>query len=181
MLLAKRKSCLLLVDVQEKLTPLVLQSEKLINACDWLMALADKLKIPILISEQYPKGLGGTVEPLNKYMSKNKYIEKVHFSCASDQNFLSCRQKINRQQVIILGIETHVCVLQTAIELKQTGADVFVVVDAVSSRSEIDHKYGLKRMKQEGIYLITREMVFFEWLRSASTPEFKSLSQEFLK
>jgi nicotinamidase-related amidase len=80
-----------------------------------------------------------------------------------------------------LGIEAHVCVLQTALELNTAGFDVFVVVDAVSSRCEFDCKYGLKRMKQDGVHLITAEMVFFEWLRASSVPDFKALSKEFLQ
>jgi len=181
MLLEKNSSCLLLVDVQEKLAPYVLQPEKLVQACDWLMRLAIRMEIPVLISEQYPRGLGSTVAPLNQHTGNNPLVEKVYFSCGSDQSFLKEQQKINRQQVIISGIETHVCVLQSAIELKQAGADVFVVADAVSARHQIDHEYGLKRMAREGIHLITREMVFFEWFRKAGSAEFKTFSKEFLR
>ncbi|WP_133129714.1 hydrolase [Legionella yabuuchiae] len=181
MLIEKDKSCLLLVDVQEKLTPHVLQPERLVHACEWLMKLGSKLEIPLLVSEQYPKGLGRTVSALEHLVATLKRVEKVHFSCGSDQSFLDALSKIDRKQVIIMGIETHVCVMQTAIELKKKKSDVFVVVDAVSCRHEIDHKYGLKRMKEAGIQLVTREMVFFEWLRQAGTAEFKALSQEFLK
>ena len=87
----------------------------------------------------------------------------------------------NKNQLIVIGIEAHVCVLQTAMDMKASGFEVYVVVDAVSSRGEQDLKYALKRMKQEGIHLVTAEMVFFEWLRQAGTPEFKSLSKEFLQ
>lgn len=181
MLLNKERSGFLLVDVQEKLTPYVLNSDALIERCEWLSRLAKELSVPLVVSEQYPRGLGHTVEPLRKITPNEKYIDKVHFSCYRDPSFVNHWQTLERQQVVIAGIETHVCVLQTAIDMVSSGLDVFVVVDAVSSRYEIDHKYGLKRMKQAGINLVTSEMVFFEWLKQAGTPEFKALSQSYLQ
>lgn len=180
MLLEKEKSCLLLIDVQEKLTPYVMQPEKLVQRCHWLMRLAKEMDVPLLVSEQYPQGLGHTVEPLQPLITE-KCISKVHFSSYREPTFIQHWQDLNKQQVVITGIETHVCVLQTAMDMKSSGLDVFVVVDAVSSRHEIDHKYGLKRMKQAGIHLVTAEMVFFEWARQAGTPEFKALSQAFMR
>lgn len=182
MLLQKDLSCLLLVDVQEKLTPHVLHSEKVISRCAWLLRLAQTLNVPIVVSEQYPKGLGKTIESLQPLITHSPAIEKVHFSCFKDEKFVQHWRKLSKKQVVIAGIETHVCVLQTALDIQQnTDADVFVVVDAVSSRFELDHKYGLKRMKQAGIELITSEMVFFEWVEKAGTSEFKSLSKSFLQ
>lgn len=181
MLLQKEKSCLLLIDVQEKLTPHVLHSEHMIARCQWLMRLASELDVPFLVSEQYPSGLGQTIEPLRKFMTSKTSIDKVHFSCFRDQSFLKHWQAINQKQVVIVGIETHVCVLQTAIDMKSAGFDVFVVVDAVSSRHEFDHRYALQRMEHLGIQLVTSEMVFFEWVEQAGTAIFKALSQAFLK
>jgi len=181
MLLDKSSSCLVLVDVQEKLTPHVIENKELIQYCSWLIRLANRLDVPLLVSEQYPKGLGGTVDELKAMIEAYSPIEKVDFSCASHIPFLDKLKQLQRQQVILMGIETHVCVLQTALELKENGFDVFVVVDAVSSRHKIDHKFGLKRMKQADVHLITREMVFFEWLRKAGSPDFKELSQAFLQ
>ena len=108
-------------------------------------------------------------------------MDKVHFSCYRESSFVHHWQSIDRKQVVIAGIETHVCVMQTAMDMNSSGFDVFVVVDAVSSRHEVDHKYGLKRMKQAGIHLVTAEMVFFEWVGQAGTPEFKALSQSYLR
>lgn len=181
MLLDKEKSVFLLVDVQEKLTPYVLNSDALIERCAWLVRLAKELSVPLIVSEQYPNGLGHTVEPLRELAPNAVCIDKVHFSCFRDPSFVNHWQTLERQQVVIAGIETHVCVLQTAIDMVSSGLDVFVVVDAVSSRFEMDHKYGLKRMKKEGINLVTSEMVFFEWLKQAGTPEFKALSQFYLR
>ncbi|MDI1352715.1 MAG: hydrolase [bacterium] len=181
MLLHKKDSLMVLIDVQEKLAPFVLNSNNVIDRCEWLLKLATRLEVPILVSEQYPKGLGATVEPLNTYFSPSECIEKIHFSCMQEPNFFAHLKQSNKKQLILFGIEAHVCVLQTAIEMKESGFDVYVVIDAVSSRNIQDLKYALKRMKQAGIYLITAEMVFFEWLRQAGTADFKALSKEFLQ
>jgi len=179
MLLERAQSTLLLIDVQEKLTPLVMQSSAVIERCRWLMELAGELSVPQLISEQYPKGLGATITVLQSLVPEDAIIEKIQFSSWAEKGMQERLQFINNKQIILMGIETHVCVLQTAIDLLNAGFEVFVVVDAVSSRYEIDHKYGLKRMKQEGVQLVTAEMVFFEWLKQAGTPEFKVLSKRF--
>ncbi|MDP3560835.1 MAG: hydrolase [Legionellaceae bacterium] len=181
MLLQKDKSCLLLIDVQEKLTPFVMNTDNLIANCRWLMRLASELDVPLLVSEQYRRGLGQTVEPLRELMPGKTDIDKVHFSCFRDQSFTKHWQLINKKQAVIAGIETHVCVLQTALDLKAAGTDVYVVVDAVSSRHTMDHQFALERMRQEGVQLVTREMVFFEWIEQAGTSAFKALSQAFLK
>lgn len=181
MLLNKDDSILLLIDVQEKLTPAVLNSKAFIAQCEWMLKLAKRMEVPILVSQQYPKGLGPTQEQLCKYFSHEDCIDKVHFSCMSDEKYVHRLKQFHKKQLVLIGIEAHVCVLQTALEMKEHGFDVFVVVDAVSSRGEQNLKFGLKRMKQEGIHLVTSEMVFFEWLRKAGTPEFKELSTEFLR
>lgn len=179
MLLEKDKSGLLLIDMQEKLTPLVQKSKVLVERCQWLMSLAAQLSIPLLVSEQYPKGLGFTVEPLRSFVPQNKVIEKVDFSCFRVPEFKQVLATLNKTQFVLIGIETHVCVLQTALDLKKAGYEVFVVVDAVSSRFEIDYRYGLKRMKQAGVELVTAEMVFFEWVGQAGTEQFKALSKAY--
>jgi nicotinamidase-related amidase len=181
LLLNKEDSILLLVDVQEKLTPNILNSSELIKSCEWLLKLARKLGVPVLTSEQYPKGLGSTLTQLIPYYEKSDCIEKVYFSCLQEPRYRTRLNEFNKNQIIIIGIETHVCVLQTAIELREADFDVFIVVDAVSSRHAVDLHYALKRMKQAGVHLVTSEMVFFEWIRKAGTPEFKALSSEFLR
>ena len=181
MLLKREESILLLIDVQEKLTPAVLNSKALINRCEWLLKLAQRVEVPILSSEQYPKGLGATVQDLRTYVNQDECVEKIHFSCVSDKHYLQHLKKFNKKQAVLIGIEAHVCILQTALQLREQGFDVFVVVDAVSSRGELNLKYALKRMKQDGVHLVTSEMVFFEWIRTAATPYFKELSKEFLR
>lgn len=179
MLLEREKSSVLLIDVQERLTPNVLSYETLVARCYWLLNLARALNVPYLISEQYPQGLGPTVEALGEFISPKCTIQKVSFSTYRAHSFQEHWAKNLPSQIILAGIETHVCVLQTALDLAEN-YEVFVVVDAVSSRYELDHQYGLARMQQMGIQLITAEMVFFEWLRQAGTEEFKTLSKLFL-
>ena len=181
MLINAEKSCLLLVDVQEKLAPMVHQAQTMIDNCLWLLKLAREVDIPLLVTEQYPRGLGQTLSSLKSMMIEEDAIDKVHFSCAADGSCMSRLDDLGRSQVIIAGIETHVCILQTAIELVERGKQVFVVVDAVSARGDLDHQTGLARMRSHGIELVTKEMVFFEWLRQAGTPRFKVLSQAFMK
>jgi nicotinamidase-related amidase len=181
MLLQRNKSCLLVIDVQEKLTPHVQQSEALEQRCSWLMRLANTLSVPMMVSEQYPSGLGRTLSLLRQAMPGQTEIEKVHFSCYRDASFIKHWRAINKPQVLITGIETHVCVLQTALEMNTAGIEVFVVVDAVSSRKTLDHEYALQRMSQSVVNLMTSEMVLFEWIEQAGTPLFKSVSQAFLK
>lgn len=181
MLLNKDDSILLLIDVQEKLTPFVLDFEALIARCEWLLKLAKRMNVPILVSEQYPQGLGSTLIDFHPYYPVGDAIDKVHFSCLKEPKYRNCLQKHKKKQLILIGIEAHVCVLQTALELLAEGFDVYVVVDAVSSRHALDLKYGLKRMKQDGVHLVTSEMVFFEWVQKAGSADFKSLSKEFLQ
>lgn len=177
MLLRRKESCLLLIDVQEKLTPFIQQSAAVIKRCDWLMRVAEDFEIPLLISEQYPGGLGATVEPLRR----NHSIEKVTFSCWREPEFCEQLRLLKKKQLVLMGIEAHVCVLQTALDLLAADYEVFVVVDAVGSRAEQDYRYGLKRMKQAGAELITSEMVFFEWMERAGTDEFRKMSKTYLK
>lgn len=176
MLLKQQDSCVVLIDVQDKLTPLVQNAQETIRRCAWVLELAKALDIPRLVCEQYPQGLGATVKALQGFGST---FSKVHFSCWKDLSFQKQFQSLQKKQCVLIGIETHVCVLQTALDLCEAGYAVYVVVDAVSSRSSIDHRYGLKRMKQAGVQLVTAEMLFFEWLQQAGTENFKILSKQF--
>lgn len=179
MLLDHQKSCLLLVDVQEKLTQLVDQPQILIDNCKWLLQLARELEISTIVCEQYPQGLGETVVALKELAVEATFFEKLSFSCASHQEFSDYLQKLQHSQIVIIGIEAHVCVLQTAIELHHAGYEVFVVADAISSRYPKDIRLGIKRMRKLGIQIVSKEMVFFEWLRESGTPLFKRLSKQF--
>jgi len=182
MLLSAKTSCLLVVDVQEKLMPAIHEARRVITNCQWMIQVAQQLKVPVLVSEQYPKGLGPTVEELRHLVIDNKFfMEKLYFSCADDVKCLNKIRAVKRKQVVIIGLETHVCVLQTALGLKKKGMDVFVVADAVGNRHPYDAELALTRMRAGGVHIITKEMALFEWVQRAGTEIFKQLSREFLR
>jgi nicotinamidase-related amidase len=176
MLLERDRSCLLIVDVQERLTPVMSDPRRVLHNCVLLMRAAQRLGVPILVSEQYPKGLGPTMVDLRPYLPVEGALPKLHFSAAADEAILAKLQGVGRGQVVIAGIETHVCVLQTAIDLKAKGFEVMVAADACASRRIESEQMGWSRMRQCGVELLSVEMVLFEWMHKAGTPEFKELS-----
>ncbi|QEQ97058.1 hydrolase [Neptunomonas concharum] len=181
MLIHPDKSCLLVVDIQDKLVPAIHQRETLVENSKWLIEIANFLKVPVFTSEQYPKGLGHTIEALKEVLTDSTYMEKTFFSCMSEP---ACNQAINNKrpdQVVVIGMEAHVCVLQTAIQLRQQAREVFVVEDCISSRNPTDKACALQRMRACGIHIVTREMVAFEWLQKAGTPEFRHISQQYIR
>lgn len=181
-MIERTQAGLLLVDVQEKLTPFIHESERLVKHCAWLIALAQALSIPVVISEQYPSGLKPTLAALRNLLPQDTpYLEKMSFSVCGEAPALHILKNTQIKQWVVCGIETHVCVLQSVYDLLQTGASVFVVADAVGSRNLLDHDYGLQRMRAWGAQVITREMFAFECLRTAGTTEFKDISRRFLK
>ena len=141
-----------------------------------LLEAAKALDIPVIISEQYPKGLGHTVESLIPKITNDKVFEKTHFSCCQNPDYKKQLISNNRKQLIICGIEAHVCVLQTAIDALDSGFDVFVIADAVCSR-DLQHKENaLSRLQQAGVIISNHESVMFEWLRDAKHQQFKFIS-----
>jgi len=181
MLMRAETSCLLVVDFQERLMPAVHQSDQVVANGAWLIQIARRLAVPVLASEQYPKGLGHTVAAIRELLPADAFMEKTHFSCAAE---LECMRRIDllgRDQVILVGAEAHVCVLQTALDLKMAGKEVYLVADAVSSRSPRDVDLALARMRAEGVRVVSREMVAFEWLHQAGTDHFRDISREFLR
>ncbi|PCI40998.1 MAG: hydrolase [Rhodospirillaceae bacterium] len=177
MLLTKDKSCLLVIDIQSRLNPVMFDESRAPWGAAKLLQGADILGVPALLCEQYPKGIGATVDELQDLMPKDCPIEKNTFSCASDPVFQDRFKALNKTQAVICGIETHVCVLQSALELLADGIDVFVVEDATASRTLENHVAALNRIRAEGGRIVTLEMVLFEWLKKAGTPEFKQISQ----
>lgn len=181
MLIDAAASCLLVVDVQERLLPAIHEGSRVVENTAWLMDIAAHLGVPVLVSEQYPRGLGHTVETLAQRAPEGATVEKIHFSCAASP---ACRDRLDaleRQQIILTGIEAHVCVLQTALGLVAQGQDVFVVADAVSSRKADDLALAMSRMQHGGVHIVSREMVAFEWLHQAGTETFKTISKNYLR
>lgn len=181
MLLQADQSCLLVVDIQERLVPHMHGHEDLVTNAAWLMALATEMAVPTLVSEQYPKGLGPTVDALRTLAPPEAFMEKTHFSCAAAPECQVHLYAVDRDQIVVAGIEAHVCVLQTALGLVEAGKQVYVVADAVSSRRADDKELALHRMRGEGVRVVSREMVAFEWLQQAGTPQFKEISRRFLR
>ena len=173
-------SCLMIVDIQEKLS--VVMPEKVINRlksnADVLLTAADRLNVPVIVTMQYPKGLGDVENFVkDKLNEKSKCFEKTSFSCLGAEGLLEHLEKLNKKQIIMIGLESHICVLQSAIELTEKGYDVFVVSDAIASRKLTSYETALTRLEQTNVWLLNTESVLFEWLRDASHPDFKALSK----
>ena len=180
MLLEADKSTLLLIDVQDRLLPAMAAPDEVERHCTILLKAATALGIPATVSEQYPKGLGHTVPGLAIEAGNSPVFEKLSFSCWKDaalKAHLIGHHERQRPLVIIAGIEAHVCVLQTAIDLAAAGFGVFAVADAMSSRAPSSVALAQERMRQAGVLVVNTEMVVFEFLGKAGTAEFKVLSR----
>lgn len=178
MLIDASQATLLVIDVQEKLIDAVSDPAGTLARTRWLLAACVELGLPTVISEQYPKGLGPTVASLLEVAADATVVEKQHFSCVAGQCLPA--SLLAREQVVVCGMETHVCVLQTVLELLALGKQVFVVADACDSRSAANKATGLERMRDAGAQIVTREMVLFELMRSASHEKFRLISKTFL-
>lgn len=141
-----------------------------------LIKAANLLDVPVILSEQYPKGLGDTHGKISEALEQHDAFEKTCFSCCGAANYADKVAANQRKQLIITGIEAHVCVLQTAFEFQQLAYQVYVVEDATCSRDEQHKQNALDRMRQAGIQVTNHESVVFEWLRDAKHPQFKSIS-----
>ena len=179
MLISRDKSQLLIVDVQDKLLGAISGKDRVVERCVRLVRAARLLGLPITVSEQYPQGLGPTVDPIREaYGNAGFIVDKVEFSCLRSGSLRDRLHELRRQgrsQVVIGGIEAHVCVLQTAIDLEAQGFEAFVVADAIGSRSKTSRKLAIERLERAGADVVDSEMVMFEWLERAGTPEFKEL------
>ncbi len=173
-------SCLVIIDIQTRLTaamPIKVLA-RLKRNINILLQGADKLSIPVLTTEQYPKGLGPTEPEIVDLLPEHALkFEKTCFSCTGAEQFLQQLEKTGRKQVIIVGIEAHVCVLQTAIQLIDEGYQVFVAADGICSRHRDNYEVSLKRMSNANIVICNTESVLFEWLRDSSHEHFKGLSR----
>ena len=169
--------CLVLIDVQEKLAQVIDRRERVISNCAVLVQIAKALGIPILWCQQNPAGLGETVAEVRAYLSGLKPIDKFSFSCCGQQEFLERLEFLKIDTAVLCGIETHVCVFQTASDLLKHGLAVHIIADAVSSRTADNHNIGLGRMAAEGATISSTEMFLFEMLGSAKHEKFKELAR----
>lgn len=172
--LIKSQSLLLIIDIQEKLIPVIHQHEIIKRNINVLIQGAEILDIPMVFTEQYPKGLGHTCSDI--HVNENAVIlEKDTFSCMLTPSIAEALQSY--KQIVICGTEAHICVLKTALDLLEQGKEVHIIADGVSSRTPDNKHYALERMRQAGAYIETSEMVLFQWLDVAGTTEFKAISK----
>ncbi|MEE4365152.1 MAG: hydrolase [Desulfotignum sp.] len=166
---------MLLVDVQGQLARLMYEKEKLFQSLEILIQGMQILQVPILWMEQIPAKLGPTVEEIRQLMAGNAPIEKDSFSCCREPVFMERFEALSRNQILITGIETHICVFQTAYELLNKGYEVQVVSDCVSSRTRENKAVGLQRIVQSGAQITSVEMVFFELMQRAKGDGFRQI------
>jgi len=174
-LLDRNRTLLVLIDVQERLFPSIHENQRMLSRIDLLLCAAKLLSVPLLLTEQYPKGLGPTLEEVRRVLPEVEPLVKTDFSCVAAPGFKERLASFGRDQILLAGIETHICVAQTALDLASGGERVFVAADATSSRRPLDAQTALRRLDQCGLVITTAEAAVFEWLRRAGTEEFRSL------
>ena len=168
---------LIVVDIQEKLLPPIWEKDRLIRNAQLLTRLAGILKIPALVTTQYAKGLGKTVPEIAQLLPGTPTIDKLMFSCFGSEAFCGLLKRLpgQRTTVLLCGMETHICVMQTALGALREGYLVHIAADAVSSRTELNWRLGLNRMQAAGAVLSSTEMMIYEMLRQSGAPAFKEL------
>ena len=175
MLIKRERSLLLVVDIQEKLAPAIFEGDAAIANNVRLLSGARQLGVPCFISEQYVRGLGSSVAEIRNATVDAQFFEKTHFSCTGEPGVVDMLRATGRRQIVLTGMETHVCVLQTAFGLIEAGFTVFLVADGASSRSPESRSAAIERMRAGGVHIVTTEMVLFEWLQKAGTDEFRAI------
>jgi len=177
MRISKSHTAGVIIDIQEKLFPHMNDRASLEKNTNILIKGMKILKIPFLVTEQYTKGLGFTIPTVQESIEDQSKIEKVAFSCCDSPDFMTHLQSMGKTHVVVAGIEAHVCVLQTVVDLLENGFKVMVVANCVSSRKPLDKEIALRRMEQEGAMLATYESVLFELCRYSGSDQFKSISK----
>ncbi len=178
MLLSAHSSQLLIVDVQERLLPVMSSPDACLANIVRLAKAARQLGIPITISEQYPQGIGPSAAPIRTACEgAAETLTKITFSCGHDEKIAARIAATGRRQLLVCGIEAHICVLQSALAFASAHFDVFVVADAVTSREPASKEIALRRLERAGVIPVTVEMAVFEWLGRAGTADFKTLQQ----
>ncbi|MBM3548557.1 MAG: isochorismatase family protein [Alphaproteobacteria bacterium] len=174
MLIERSRSCLLIVDVQERLMPSIAGMRAILGRILLLMKAARRLTVPMMATEHAPESIGPIATPVKAQLGGAEIFVKRHFDATAEPGFPEKLDK-NRPQIIVCGTEAHVCVLQTALGLLSAGMAPIVVADAVGSREPADKDVALARLRDAGVIVASAEMVCFEWLGQAGTPEFRDL------
>ena len=173
----REKCCLVVVDVQDKLAQAMDDKQALFDNIEILIKTAGALDIPILWCQQNRRALGATIEQLAKHLVGIEAVDKMSFSCCGDERFNERFAALGKNQVILCGIETHVCICQTALDLLETDCQVHVIAAAVSSRTVANKRIGLDRLGRAGAIVSSTEMVLFELLKTAEHEKFKELAR----
>jgi nicotinamidase-related amidase len=175
--LEAERCALLVVDIQEKLLPPIFQKDELVRNAKLLIRAAGVLNIPAVMTTQYARGLGRTVPEIASLLPETEAIDKDRFSCFGSGTFCTLLKRLpgNRNTLLLCGMESHICVAQTALAALREGYIVHVASDAVSSRSEWNWKIGLERMRSAGAVISSTEMMTYELMRSSSSPAFKQM------
>ena len=176
-MLDTKKCCLVIVDVQGKLAQLMHEKQRLFDNIEILIKTAKALDMPIIWCEQNPKALGPTIEQLSQHLPNDQPVAKLAFSCCGDERFNEKLKSARPSQVILCGIETHVCIYQTAMDLLEKEYEVHVIADAVSSRTPENKQIAISRMDAEGAAISSTEMVLFELLRTAKHEKFREIAR----
>ena len=176
-MISTKDTLLLVIDVQGKLASVVSNAELVQQNIGKLLRSCKLLEVPVMFTEQYPKGLGHTVEPLKELLGDQAPFEKMSFSCCGSDDFMKRLRSMGRNDILVVGMEAHVCVYQTCVELLDFGYNVHIVTDAVSSRSEDNRKLGIRCIERAGGVPTSTEMTIFELLRVAEGETFKAISK----
>ena len=174
-MLTLANTALLVVDVQGKLAHMMNEKQRLFDNLHTIIEGAHILEVPIIVTEQNPAGLGRTIPEIAHLLTDTQPISKISFSCCRNEAFMQALQALNRKQILMTGIETHICVYQTTLELLNLGYDVQVVVDAVASRTADNKAIGLEKMKSAGANVTSTEMALYELLQVADGLQFKRI------
>lgn len=180
-LLSSSNSTLLIIDIQQRLSPAIDGCQALTETTLALLAGARALSVPVLATEQYPQGLGETVAPVRAELKADEILEKITFSAWGEPAFRRQMSALGRHQVVLCGTESHVCVLQTALDLQANGYQVYLVVDAVGSRNAHSKALAQQRLTAAGVTMVNKEMVLFEWLERAGTDTFRYISKTLIR
>ena len=176
MILNKGKAIGIMIDMQDKLVPAIAHREQLSTSCKLMLEGLKILNVPVIATQQYTKGLGDTLPELKEFTG-DKYIEKITFSSWREQSFRMAVRETKASQIMIFGVETHICVEQTVLDMLGAGLEVYLISDCVGSRFDTDKETAIRRMEKAGAIVTTSEAALFELTEQGGTDEFKAISR----
>jgi nicotinamidase-related amidase len=177
MRITRENTAALVIDIQERLFPVMWKKENLLKNCNILLNGLKELSVPAIVTQQYTKGLGETLSDIKSLIPDFNFVEKRNFSCCDELQVMERLKENEAQNVILCGIESHICVLQTAVDLKEAGLNPIVIMDCVSSRRQEDLEIAKERFRYEGIMMASYESVLFELTRTSGAPGFRAISK----